>query len=162
MPFNHVPKNPGDLIKSEDWNEALDAIVALFAKFNAGSGHKHSGSGEDAPPIETNGVADNAITTQKIRNSAVTAQKLAAGLIPEIGVASTQGMAANGASIPVPSGFKRSECIFFASIKHLQKTSGNQTFTSSISWDDDGKVTINGDNIGTAFAGLAIGKKGGW
>lgn len=162
MPFSHVPKNPGDLIKSEDWNQALDAIAALFAKFNAGSGHQHSGTGEDAPPIGTGGIADNSITTAKIQNAAITAAKLAVGTVPTIGVASTQGMSTNDALIPVPAGFARNECIYYAALKYVVKNANPNTFTSAVSWDSNGKVTIIGDGAGVVVAGLAIGKKGGW
>ncbi|MCB0521306.1 MAG: hypothetical protein H6577_05830 [Lewinellaceae bacterium] len=165
MPFSHVPKNPGDLIKSQDWNEALDAVVALFAKFNGGAGHQHSGSGEDAPPIGTSGIADNAVSTAKIQNAAVTAAKLAAGVIPQIGIAVTGGLS-HGQNIPVPAGFAVNECVFFATLNSVP-----QDEFVKITWDNTGKISIwkqvpflNQPGVaGSSLAsGIAFGKKGGW
>ena len=81
MPFSHIPKNPGDLIKSEDWNKTLDAMVELFGKFDAVAGHGHSGSGENGPPITEAGIAANAISNLKIQDGAVSANKIANGSI---------------------------------------------------------------------------------
>lgn len=76
MPFNPINKTAGDLIRSQDWNSAMAAIAALFDKLDASTGHKHSGSPEDAPQIDGAGIANTAITLQHLANLAVSTAKL--------------------------------------------------------------------------------------
>lgn len=193
MPFSHNPKTPGDLLESQDWNVALDAIVDLFAKFqNGAAGHGHSGVGEDAPQIATTGLVDaavtdnklaanavtaskiasnaiagskiqsNAISTNKIANGAITAAKLAAGVAADIGISVTSAIA-SGSQIPVPSGFLRSECVFFATVKLLDKSGGGSNFNYNFSINSDGTITTNNSsNLTVTFSAIAFGKKGGW
>lgn len=150
MPFTPEIKNPGDLLKSKEWNEALQAIATLFAKLDPATGHLHTGAPEDAPPIQQNGIADNAVvtskisdgaivetklqdnavTTNKIQDNAVTASKIqdgavtlskiAAGIIPANIGISVTPGLTNGATIPPPTGFSQQECVFFAFIKSIQ------------------------------------------
>src|SRR5947209_4517792 len=149
MPFSHIPKNPGDLIKSEDWNSALDAIVNLFTKFNNATGHSHSGSSEeDGPPINEVGIAAGAITNAKIQDGAVSATKIQNGAITDAQVAAGTfsrdiGIAfvatlSTGQTIPPPSGFTAQECIFFAAV-----TSANSNITLG-SWSYTVKVSSAG------------------
>lgn len=49
----------------------------LSALFSATTGHAHTGNGSDGAQLGTTSIADNAITTLKILNEAVTAAKLA-------------------------------------------------------------------------------------
>lgn len=44
-------------------------------KFEPVTGHKHTGQPGDAPPIPTEGLAPNAVTTEKLRDGAVTPAK---------------------------------------------------------------------------------------
>lgn len=162
MPFSHTPKSPGDLIKSEDWNEALDAIVDLFNKFSRTAGHRHTGTGEDSPQITDNGIAANAVTTDKIRNRAVTAAKIASGVVPNIGVAVTSSLS-DGQNIPVPRGFNRNECVFFAAAHTVNVRRTPATYAVKV--DGNGKVTFvmtPDGSVSIGVAGLALGKKGGW
>ncbi|MEM0995722.1 MAG: hypothetical protein AAGN35_01525 [Bacteroidota bacterium] len=78
MPFTYNNKTAGDLIRSQDWNSAMAAIAALFDKLSADAsiGHGHTGTPEDGPQIGTGGIADAAITLQKIADLAVSAAKL--------------------------------------------------------------------------------------
>lgn len=173
MPFSHTPKNPGDLIKSEDWNKALNAIVELFGKFSAVAGHQHSGSGEDAPQIKEAGIANNAITAVKILDGAVTAAKIPNGSITaakvaagtfsrDIGIAIMTSVT-NGVTLPPPAGFTVQECIFFATAKFVNHPGGTAAWSYNITVDGNGKVTIaaNG-NVGIAAVGFAMAKRGGW
>jgi hypothetical protein len=79
MPFNYTNKTAGELIRSQDWNAAMQAIADLFDKFNfdATIGHGHTGGPEDGPQIGTAGIQNAAITLSKIANLAVSASKLA-------------------------------------------------------------------------------------
>ncbi len=227
MPFTYDDKSPGDLIKSEDWNLAMAAIVALFGKLDPTSGHNHDGTAENAPVISENGIADdaiisekintgavieaklannavssakieagaviqnkladdsvsatkiksnavttskiqnnavntnkilnNAITGAKIQNGAVTLSKIASGVIPEIGIAVTMGLG-NDTSIPIPTGFSSSECVFFAIPKWID-TNGGTIFQCNASSTGVVRASPSGNVVAT---GVAIAKKGGW
>lgn len=179
MPFTPETKNPGDLIRSADWNAALTAIAQLFAKLDQAGGHSHTGAFEDGPQIGANGLADNAVTANKvaanavtaakiasaavtadkIANAAVTAAKLAAGVIPQIGIAVTNGLQ-NGQSIPVPSGFAREECIFMVALKWINLSgAGDPVVNCSV--NAQGLVSAAPSDRVVAV-GVAFGKKGGW
>jgi hypothetical protein len=171
MPFTNIPKNPGDLIKSEDWNKTLTALVELFGKFDKVTGHQHSASGEDAPQIKEAGIAANAVSNAKILDGAITNNKIQAGTITSDRVAAGTfarniGIAimptvSNGQTIPPPSGFLASECIFFAAAKFVSNA-GVATWSYNVSVDANGKVTIGASNVTVAATGLAMAKKGGW
>jgi hypothetical protein len=196
MPFTPEIKNPGDLVKSKDWNEALQAIAVLFAKLDPATGHLHTGAAEDAPPIQQNGIADNAVVTSKfadgavtevklqdnavsiaklqdnavsnskIQDGAVTLNKVAAGIIPaNIGITVTLSLT-NGASIPIPNGFTKEECVFFAFVKSILNV---QVATFSCYANNGAILFTYADVNGNAIAdvagyatGVAIAKKGGW
>jgi hypothetical protein len=186
MPFSPISKKSGDLIKSDDWNQALTAIVDLFTKFDKATGHNHSGGLESGPPIAEAGIANNAITNAKIADSAVTgakianatitAAKVAAGTFsPNIGI-SFLGTLSDGQTIPPPSGFTAQECTFFVSVTSINCDGTTPTTSSPIGlpgkpggWfytvkvDTAGKVTIlKSSNLSLTVAGLAMAKKGGW
>ena len=151
MPFTPQTKNPGDLVKSDDWNALGQAIVELFVKFDQVKGHKHTGEAEDAPQIQQNGIAS--------------------GVIPgNIGIAVTISLT-NGTSIPIPTGFKKEECVFLTFVKAIL----NENIRTFNCYADDGAVvlTFNGpggteippppNQFAPAYAtGVAIAKKGGW
>ena len=166
MPFSHIPKNPGDLIKSDDWNKALNAVVDLFAKFNA-AGHKHTGVGEDAPQIAEAGIANNAISNAKIQDGAVTLNKVAAGIFArDIGLTFVLTLS-NGQSIPPPSGFTAGECIFFVAVTSASYSGGafNSSWNYTVKVNAAGGVTVAPGGNGTlniTVSGLALAKKGGW
>ena len=191
MPFTPdppFPKQQGHTVRSEDWNDAMNAIAELFNKFNPTSGHRHTGAPEDAPPIQQAGIADNAVTeskianlavstaklldgavntaklgnlavsTAKIQDGAVTFNKIAPGAVtPNIGITITQGLA-NNASIPIPSGFTKAECVFFAIPKLLIIPDGGITLICSVR--ADGTVSATQGNL--TVTAVAIAKKGGW
>src|SRR5687767_4350341 len=131
MPFIPEPQNPGDPIRAGDWNDLNTAVTQLFARFHQATGHGHTGTEEDGPPIGSAALAAGAVTTPALANASVTAAKLADGAVTgaklapgavtadklaipvprEIGVAVAQCVS-NGQSLPIPTGFSRQECIF--------------------------------------------------
>ena len=60
-------------------------------------------------------LATGAVTRAKIADRAVTVSKIAPGVIRDIGITVTD--LENGQSIPVPTGFDRSECVFYVALK---------------------------------------------
>ncbi|MGB8698136.1 MAG: hypothetical protein WCD18_01860 [Thermosynechococcaceae cyanobacterium] len=162
MAFTPEIKNPGDLVKSQDWNDAMQAIVALFTKFDQAAGHLHSGAAEDAPPITQAGVADNAISTNKLQDAAVTLGKLAPGVIRDIGIVVAPFLS-NGQSIPIPAGFTQAECVFFAFMKLITIPAGGVGGSFQCLADTQGVVTLSAPDGGSiAAVGVAIAKRGGW
>jgi hypothetical protein len=172
MPYTHVPQNPGDLIRSSDWNAAMAALAVLYDKLDAATGHQHTGSVEDAPPIGTAGLADGGVTTAKIADAAVTAAKLAPGVFgAAIGITVTPGLI-HGQSIPVPTGFQASECVFFAFIKYITEpvmlghdamicqagTNGVVTALPQATIDPNSGIATSG----IVATGVALAKQGGW
>ena len=103
MPFSTDTKNPGDLIKSQDWNEAMNAIVALFDKLDQSTGHQHTGGVEDAPPIPEAGLEDNTVSADKIQDAAVTETKIASGAVTSDKIANNSINAAKIAANAVGS-----------------------------------------------------------
>ena len=81
------------------------------------------------------------------------------GRLAGLGVASASSLT-HGQSIPVPEGFTRDECLFFATIKYL-----NFRFDEDIlvncSADSQGKITATPEGK-VAAKGYAIAQKGGW
>lgn len=179
MAFTPETKNPGDLVKSKDWNEAMQAIVGLLAKFDPAAGHHHSGASEDAPPITQNGIADSAVVSGKIQDGAITEAKLqdnavAGGKIQDGAVSNSKiqdgsvtleklaagvvssniGIAVtagmtNGATIPVPTGFTAQECVFFAFPKTVMDANVR---TYNLTVNATGAVSITySDQNGTAI-----------
>lgn len=80
------------------------------------------------------------------------------GRVTGIGFASTS--VTNGQMIPVPTGFTRQECLFFASIKFLNFQSG-EAVSVNVFVDTTGKVTATPEGKVVAI-GVALAKKGGW
>jgi len=188
MVFTPETKNPGDLVKSKDWNEAMQAIVDLIAKFDAAVGHSHSGAPEDAPLIQASGIADgaiataklqdgavtsnklasnavsgtaiqnNAISTSKIQDGAIAAAKIAPGVVPRDISIAVSPALQNGQTIPPPNGFNATECVFFAFFKSFTVPAGGGTFTCFA--NAQGQISANPAN--STVVGVAIAKRGGW
>lgn len=81
------------------------------------------------------------------------------GRVTGIGIASAS--VGHGQTIPVPAGFTREECFFFAAIKFLNIPSSGNNVTANCTVDKTGKVALSPEGQVIA-AGLAIAKKGGW
>lgn len=125
---------------------ANDAVISLKIANNA---------------ITTEKVQNNAITTNKIDNAAVTLSKIADGVLPpDIGIAVTAGLQ-DGQSIPIPSGFTRSECVFYVAIKYLLIDPDLGRHVLSCNVDSDGVVSTTEPGR-IVVMGFAIAKKGGW
>ncbi|MGD9644024.1 MAG: hypothetical protein AB7V08_15000, partial [Elusimicrobiales bacterium] len=61
-----------------NWYDAAASTISdIWAKFNATTGHKHTGVANDAPQIGTAGIADGAVTSAKIADGNVTTTKIA-------------------------------------------------------------------------------------
>jgi hypothetical protein len=82
-----------------------------------------------------------------------------AGRVTGIGFASAS--ISHGQMIPVPTGFTREECVFFAAIKFLNIPTDGNRFIANCTVDKTGKVSVSDDSR-VMVAGLAIAKKGGW
>ncbi len=173
MPFSHIPTNPGDLIKSEDWNKALNAMVELFGKFDKAAGHAHTGSGENGPPINEAGIANNAISNLKIQDGAISAAKIQNGAITAAQVAAGTfslnfGIAfvltlSDSQTIPPPSGFTPQECIFFVAVTSVQVTAALASWSYTVKVSAAGTVSIvKANTMNITVSGLALAKKGGW
>jgi len=106
-------------------------------------------------------LAAGAVIAAKIADKAVTLSKIAAGVLPpNIGVTVTTGLQ-DGQSIPVPTGFTRGECVFFAALKYLLVDPANQRTVYNCSADGQGKVSVTPKGSAVAV-GVALAKKGGW
>ena len=106
-------------------------------------------------------LQNNAVTTSKIANAAVTASKIAAGVIPpDISIAISTALG-DGATIPPPTGFSVSECVFFAFPKNFTVPAAGGQFI--VFANDQGEVTATAPDGGSVIAaGVAIAKRGGW
>jgi cytoskeletal protein CcmA (bactofilin family) len=82
------------------------------------------------------------------------------GKLADVGVTVATGLQ-EGQSIPVPTGFSRSECIFYAALKYVLIEPDLQRHPVLCTVDANGKINISPDGHGVAM-GLAIAKKGGW
>jgi hypothetical protein len=85
--------------------------------------------------------------------------KLAAGVLPrEVGIAVGTGLK-NGQSIPIPSGFTKEECVFFATFK-LIVIPAPGTSVHCLA-QTDGMIAASPEDA-IVVTGVAIAKKGGW
>ena len=63
-----------------NWYSSVAATIsAIWAKFDDTTGHTHSGTADDGPQIDSNGLADNSVITNRIEDGAVTTTKIADG-----------------------------------------------------------------------------------
>ncbi len=53
------------------YDAAATSLSTLWSKFDAATGHKHTGAANDAPQIGTDGIADGAVTDAKIGSRAI-------------------------------------------------------------------------------------------
>jgi hypothetical protein len=58
------------------YDSAVASISTIWGKFNASTGHGHTGATDDAPQIGTSGIANDAVTTGKIASGAVTDSRI--------------------------------------------------------------------------------------
>ena len=63
----------GNVINASDLDGEFDAIVSAF---NASTGHSHDGSTGEGPQIDTDGIADDAVTAAKIADNSVDIARL--------------------------------------------------------------------------------------
>lgn len=70
MPTPYITRQPNELIRAADWNN-----IQVQAREEI-QGHGHSG-GEDGVQLETEAIADGAVTSDKLDSQAVTEAKLA-------------------------------------------------------------------------------------
>jgi len=63
----------GNVINASDLDGEFDAIVSAF---NASNGHSHDGSTGEGPQINTDGIADDAVTADKIADNSVDIARL--------------------------------------------------------------------------------------
>jgi cytoskeletal protein CcmA (bactofilin family) len=82
------------------------------------------------------------------------------GKLADVGVTVATGLQ-EGQSIPVPTGFSRSECIFDGALKYVLIEPDLPRHPVLCTVDANGKINISPDGHGVAM-GLAIAKKGGW
>ena len=106
-------------------------------------------------------LANDAVTANKILNATITAAKIAAGVIPaNIGILVSPNLQ-NGQTIPPPTGFVVTECVFFAFAKLFTLPAGGGSI--NVFSDTTGKITASASAGGSvAVVGVAIAKKGGW
>ncbi len=182
MPFNPgTEKEPGNLVLSKDWNDAMHAIVSLFSKLDPNAGHKHDGSAENGPKIEMGGIANKAIGTDQIEDGAVTLAKIKPGDVSrKIGIAISSGLF-NAQNISAPSGFTNAECHFFVFVNYIAYSSLIVGYEISVNedglitanyWDAQGQIVKDFEmkKVGNFWipyiyakvTGVAIGMKNGW
>jgi hypothetical protein len=108
--------------------------------------------------VGSNQLATGAVTRVKIADGAVTLSKMAPGVIRDMGVTVTDLQ--NGQSIPLPTGFDRSECVFYVALKAFvfDPVFGRQAVICRV--DGNGRVTSS--EHGVRVTGVAMAKKGGW
>ncbi|NEQ89132.1 MAG: hypothetical protein F6K26_57460, partial [Moorea sp. SIO2I5] len=82
-----------------------------------------------------------------------------AGRLAGLGIATASSLT-HGQSIPVPEGFTRDECLFFATIKYLNFRAGEDILVNC-SADANGTITATPEGK-VAAKGYAIAQKGGW
>ncbi|NEP35884.1 hypothetical protein [Moorena sp. SIO3B2] len=82
-----------------------------------------------------------------------------AGRLAALGIATASSLT-HGQSIPVPQGFTRDECLFFATIKYLNFRAGEDILVNC-SADANGTITATPEGK-VAAKGYAIAQKGGW
>ncbi|MCB9232799.1 MAG: hypothetical protein H6581_14100 [Bacteroidia bacterium] len=109
-------------------------------------------------------IIDLSVGTNELANGAVTALKMAPGVLPgEIGV--SIGAYQSGQTASIPSGFLLSECKFLCAIKTWQFTQtgsgATRAFNATIN-QNTGLVSISTDGNLVYAHVMAIGKKGGW
>lgn len=63
----------GNVINASDLDGEFDAIVSAF---NASTGHSHDGTTGEGPQIDTAGIADDAVTADKIADNSVDIARL--------------------------------------------------------------------------------------
>lgn len=63
----------GNVINASDLDGEFDAIVSAF---NASTGHSHDGSTGEGPQIDTDGIANDAVTADKIADNSVDIARL--------------------------------------------------------------------------------------
>jgi hypothetical protein len=105
-------------------------------------------------------LATAAVNARTIANGAVTLSKIAPGVIRDIGITVIPFISHNQ-TIPVPTGFDRSECIFFAALKSFTIFTTTSTALAFCIVDDGGRV-ITSDPQRVVATGIALAKKGGW
>jgi hypothetical protein len=111
--------------------------------------------------VTTNKIVNRSVTTSELADGAVTKAKIAAGVLPrDIGVVVASGLT-NDQMIPVPSGFSRSDCIFYAAIKWLNIDTDGSSAIMGCKVDPQGRISASPADRVVAM-GLAIAKKGGW
>jgi hypothetical protein len=113
-----------------------------------------------ANAISTAKIRDQAVTTSKIADGAVNLSKIASNTIPDIGIAVTDFLQ-HGQSVPIPTGFQKSDCIFYVALKYLliEPNLGRQVLLCHMG--EDGIVRMSDPGRVSAI-GIAIAKKGGW
>jgi len=137
-----------------------DAAGAEMLRFDAANRLLHLGGDLDVDGIIRGHLAGGLVGTEQLAAQAVTLAKLAPDVLAHIGVAVSAGLQ-HDQSVPIPSGFDRSECIFYVALKYvlIEPELGRVAMFCTV--DSSGKVSTS-DPGRIVVMGLAIGKKGGW